>query len=100
MPRRIVQDHQRNYLFSADDPAPLGSRFWAVVKLRVIDELTGTPPRGPVTLRAQERGLTPRVSSDGLIGVVGIPQHVFPALRTQNYNVHLRVEATGYIARD
>jgi len=87
-------------LFSPDDQAPLGDRTWAIVKLRVTDELTGQPPTSIIAIQARERGLTPRVASDGLAGLVGIPRQLFPSLKMMGYTVHLTVSADGYISRD
>lgn len=99
MPRRTVGVGDRSYLFSPDDPMPLSGRTWALVQARVVDEMTGEPPRSRITILARERGLVPRVASDGLVGLVGIPRHLFPALATQDYTVHLTVQAEGYLPR-
>lgn len=100
MLHRIVQAKERTYLFSPDDSPPLGARVWALVKLRVIDELNGEPPDNVVTIQAKEKSLISRVTSDGLAGLVGIPQQVFPSLGTTNYSVHLTVSADGYLPLD
>ncbi len=100
MSRRIVQTSERTYLFSPDDPAPLGGRLWELVKLRVIDELNGKPPNSSIAIQAKEKGLVPRVASEGIVGLVGVPQQVFPGLKTINYTVHLTVRAEGYAPRD
>jgi hypothetical protein len=100
MSRRIVQTSERTYLFSPDDPGPLGGSLWELVKLRVIDELTGKPPNSSITIQAKEKGLVPRVASDGIVGLVGVPQQIFPGLKTTNYTVHLTVRAEGYAPRD
>ena len=42
---------------------------------------------------------TERVASDALVGVLGIPHHVFPALALRDYCVQLTVQANGYVSR-
>jgi hypothetical protein len=100
MSRRAIQLQDRTILFSPDDPVPLANRLQALVKLQVTDELTGKSPDGEVWLQVKKRNITWRISSDGVGGLVGIPQQVFPALRTQDDVVHFTVHATGYESRD
>src|ERR1044072_3017565 len=100
MLRRIVEANNRMYLFSPDDPPPLGARLWGMVKVRMIDELTGEPPDSIATVSALERNLFSRFTSDGIGGLVGIPQQVFPDLATTNRSVHLTVSANGYLPLD
>ena len=56
MSRRTVQLENRTILFSPDDPVPLVDRIQALVKLRVTDELTGSPPDRQITIDVRERG--------------------------------------------
>ena len=100
MSRRTIQLGNRAILFSPDDPIPPVRRLQAVVSMRVTDELTGGPPDSPLSLEVKERGLFPRVTSGGLAGLVGVPQEVFPGLKTQAYSLHLRIRADGYVGRD
>jgi hypothetical protein len=98
MTRRTEIVGTSSYIFSPDDPAPPpATRFWAVVTARVLDELTGAPPRGDMNIKSTYPGLTPRVASDGLLGLVGIPMHAFPSLGAQPYVVKLTVSASGYV---
>jgi len=100
MLRRIVHANDRMYLFSPDDQPPLGARLWGMVKLRVIDELNNKPPDSIATVSALERNLVSRFTSDGVGGLVGIPQQVFPDLASVNRSVHLTVSADGYLPLD
>ena len=97
MPRRTVEVEGRRYLFSADDQPPLGDRFWALARLRVLDELTGEPPAGPISLESGTPLAAPRIASDGLVGLVGFPRGIFPALATQPYTMPLMVRVEGYV---
>jgi hypothetical protein len=82
---------------SPEDQPPLGRRLWALVRARVIDELTRRPPSSSVRLDSDARSTTARVSSDGLVGLVGVPREVFPALALKNYIVSLSIRSAGYI---
>src|SRR5262245_49613757 len=99
MSRRTIQLGNRAILFSPDDPIPPARRLQAVVSIRVTDELTGGPPDSLLSLAVQERRLWPRVASGGLVGLVGVPQEVFPGLQTQDYTLHLTLRADRYVAR-
>ena len=81
MPRRVVEVDGRTYVFSPDDQPPLGGRLWALVRARLIDEMTGQPPAGPITLVSDMSFASPRVASDGIVGLIGIPQQSFPRSR-------------------
>ncbi|MET0647645.1 MAG: hypothetical protein ABW208_13595 [Pyrinomonadaceae bacterium] len=99
MVRRIVEVESRPILFAPDTEPPLARRTWALVRGRAVDELTGRPPRGAVTVEADAAGMTPRTATDGLFGLVGRPAEVFPELNLQNYEVSLTIRVAGYIAR-
>lgn len=99
MSRRVVKVDSRTYAFSPDDQPPLGQRLWALVRARVIDELTRQPPFSTISLDSDAHPTIARVASDGLVGLVGIPRHVFPALALKNYTIRLSVQAKGYLPR-
>jgi len=100
MARRVVIVNQLSYGFSPDDPQPLLNRPWPVVTARLLDEITGEPPPpDTIHLSTPLRGLTPRIADGGLIGLVGIPAQVFPALASQSYTVLLTLAVSGYITR-
>ncbi len=106
MNRRVVTEDSTSYTVALDDAPSLGSRLWALVQGRLLDELTGTPVPDGITVRPIGGGFsTPsaraavrtRVGSGGIVGVVGIPTTVFPQLDTQMYDVGLSVLAAGYV---
>lgn len=100
MPRRTIQLDNRTIVFSPDDPVLPVDRFQAIIKVRVTDELTGAAPNSRTTLEVKERGFFPRLGSDGLGGLVGLPRQVFPALQARDYPVHLTIDAARYERRD
>ena len=82
-----------------DDSAPLIDRFWGVVSVRLVDELTGRPPRARITLTTTNKLLFTRVAEDGLVGLAGIPHKAFPALDTTAYPLDLTFTLPGYIGQ-
>jgi len=99
MTRRTVAVDGQLYTFSSDDEVPLSERTWALVGMQLVDEITDEPISSVVTIEAAEPGFIPRVASDGLVGLIGIPSRVFPKLDVQSYTIHLTVTAEGYVAR-
>lgn len=97
MTRRVVNVESRAYLFSPDEqPAP-AERTWAVVRARVVDEMSGEPPLARITVETDRKELTPRTAAGGLVGLVGTPLRAFPELDAQGYPVGLTVGARGYV---
>lgn len=102
MSRQTVVVGDLSYVISPDDPVRLGDRFWAVLEVRLLDELNGRAVSGDMHIQTDYRGLSPKVSVDGLVGLVGRPREVFPALNpldpnAQNYDVEFTVSATRYL---
>ena len=100
MGSRVVYVNGRAISFVGDDQPPLGDRFSALVRARVIDELTGAPPVSAISIDTTTKGLTPRIASGGVCGFTGIPRNAFPALASQNYSVRFTVGADGYVPRE
>ncbi len=99
MTRTTIDSGNRLYTIAPDDPGPLGDRQWGVVRARLVDELTGEPPRGPVRVDTTRRFLVPRIAADGVVGLAGVPERALPALRTSAYDVPLTVDVAGYVER-
>jgi hypothetical protein len=80
-----------------------GQRLRALVRARLVDEIDGEPIRSALVstpdphLAAQ---LVPRVSSDGLVGLAGYPERLFPDLAGSAVSIPLRIEARGYLPLD
>jgi hypothetical protein len=99
MPRRtVVLNTGESVVVNVDDPPPLAARWWGIVRARVLDVVTNEPVRSLIQIEAQEAGLHPRVAQGGLVGMVGIPLLLFPALAAQGYNLHVTIRAEGYLA--
>src|SRR5215831_7242456 len=99
MSRRIVQVDGRRVLFSPDEPPPLANRWQALVKVRVVDELTSSVIAGDVNIQVDDQEMIPVISSDGFGGLVGIPIRSFPKLKTQDVFIDLVISARGYGSR-
>lgn len=99
MTRRVVNVGSEAVLFSSDGQPPLADRTWALVRARVIDELTGEPPLTRMTVETDRTEIRTRVAAGGLVGLVGTPSRAFPALGAQDYRIALNISAEGYVAR-
>lgn len=97
MAPRVVNVDELTYLFSPDDPPSLGERMWALVRARVLDELTGRPPEVAVELDIDLPGASPRISGDGLVGVIAAPRLVYSTLAARGYTVTMTVTALGFL---
>ncbi len=106
MPLRTVQSGSWTYTISLDDPALSSDRIQALVRARLVDELTGEalasqpvvrPFGNDLTGTRVARALVPRTAAGGIVGLAGIPRATFPALDVQSYAVGLAVTASGFI---
>lgn len=100
MSRRPVEYQGRELEVAlVDDVArPTAGWLFAVAHGRLIDEITGGPPLGPVTVRVDRgpEGLRGHVSAGGRVGAVGVPQRLFPLPATL-FDFELTVEAEGFL---
>ena len=85
------------YTISRDTDAPVGARPQAVVRMILVDELTGLAPRGEISISTPTPGLAPRTGLEGLAGLAGIPFRVFSELASHDYTVPLTVAVSGYV---
>lgn len=94
------------YLTAPDDAVPDGVRTSAIVQARLIDELTGAPPAGPITVSpagaafANPRAraaVNPRAADGAAVGLVGIAVQALPGLGTTGYEVGVAVDVRGYV---
>ena len=70
---------------------------WALLRTRVVDEVTGVPPRQLRIVTGTPR-VQPRVGDDGLCGLIGRPRAVAGALLTDGA-LNAEVSAPGYLPR-
>lgn len=98
MARRIVQDRSIEYGIVDDDALSPRMRWWAVLRTRVIDEITGKPPRVPLRLRTTTRNCMPRVDGDGNCGLVARAADVSAELTTPGA-LTAEIFAPGFLPR-
>ncbi len=95
---RTVRHERIDYLVADDDPIPHDLRWWAVLRTRAVDELTGAPPLNRVTLATTTPGCVPRVADGGLCGLVARPRAVSAQmLKAGAFSAEIR--ADGYLPR-
>lgn len=86
--------------FCPETLAMPGQRLRALVRARILDEIDGQPIRRmrvstPDPHLAPQ--LIPRISGDGLVGLAGHPERLFPDLALTSVSIPLRIEAPGYL---
>jgi len=90
-------DH--NYRF-CPDPAPVvADRLRALLRARLLDEITGEPIEVDARLRTDVHGAHVHRVAGGNVGLVGQPARLFPALASTAVQLDLMVEAIGYLPR-
>jgi hypothetical protein len=99
MSRLTVTADSVIYVVAPDDAPPLGLRPGFLAGVRLLDELTGQPPRGPITITPGVAHSSARVAEGGLVGLVGIPVRAFPGLATTGYAAGFLVNAEGFVPR-
>jgi len=85
------------YTISPETDAPAGQRIWALLQARLLDEMTGQPPLGAISIESSLPGLNARVAPGGIVGFAGVPLHAFPQLAAQGYTVPVVIQAQRYI---
>lgn len=96
---RSVSHGQELYRFCPDDAPAAGNRVRGLVWIHVVDEITNLPPEMGLTVSTSRRGLTPRVSSGGIVGVLGNPMQLYPQLGAQHVDIEFSITAPRYITR-
>ena len=103
----VVADGVR-YVAAPDDAVLAGVRTGAIVRGRLVDEITGAPVSAPITIvpaglafasPRTRAAVNPRSADGGLVGLVGVPTRALPRLRVVTYEVGLEVRAAGYVPR-
>jgi hypothetical protein len=88
---------RHTYSFTPDDNDLATRRHRAIVRGRLVDELTGQPPRAAAELSVAERGCVARVAEDGLFGLVGRPWLACNPLLAPSLRVTLSIRAAGFL---
>lgn len=83
--------------FCPDDPPLVTDRMRAVCQARVIDEITMEPAEIDLSVTTRSPLLFPRAARGGIVGLIGQPLRVFPALDVAVVDLDLRIAAPGYL---
>jgi len=85
------------YTYNPDPPPPVVDRWRAVVRARLIDEITREEVLESVALACQPNEMVPRAATGGLVGAIGRPAKLFPSLGTAAVEIRLDVATHGYL---
>jgi hypothetical protein len=85
------------YTVSPEPELPIGLRPQAVIRGRLLDEMTNQPSAGAVYIDSPYAGISPRVGSGGLVGFAAIPVRAFPNLKNAPVSVPVSLLADGYL---
>src|SRR5688572_32148129 len=98
MARRTVTAAGREYIISDDDSARPEQLWWAVLRTRVVDEISGRAPAGGVRITTSTPLCVPRVGADGIVGLAARLRDVSTALVTPGA-LTADVSVPGYLPR-
>ncbi len=96
MARRSVQVAGEIVWIADDDPLPPELGWWAVLRTRVVDEITEAPPVNVARILDATPRLLPRVGADGLCGLVARPRDVSNLLVTPGA-LRATIAVDGYL---
>lgn len=96
MARRQIMVAGQEVSFTEDDRAAPAQGWWAVLRTRVIDEVTQAPPASGLRLSSSTPRCTPRVSADGVCGLVARPGDASTALVNPGA-LRATIEVEGYL---
>ncbi|MBS0168396.1 MAG: hypothetical protein JSR29_20110 [Nitrospira sp.] len=94
---RTEQTERWTYRFCPDPLSAPANRLRAVLRARLVDELTGQPIDFGLDLTTDRAGLTPRVARGGVVGLVGLPGSLFPQLDVSPVTVTMRASVPRYV---
>jgi hypothetical protein len=86
-----------SYRYTPDRPRRTADHWRAIAQARVLDEITRETVRHPIHVTAGHEDLVVRAGSDGMIGVVGRPGRIFPALAVTGAALQLTIAVPGYL---
>ena len=90
----VQQIQANNWLYAV--VRDLSKIYRALVVGTVMDEITGEPLRAPFRLRVNRADVDVNILRDGIFGIGGEAERVFPQLDSTSYTVDLKITATGY----
>lgn len=97
---RLESTQTQQWRFCTDAIPAVSDRMRAIVRARLVDELSGEPIAESTTLSTAIPGLHPRIGTDGLVGLVGRPARLFPTLDVAGVMLSVRISAQSYGSLD
>jgi hypothetical protein len=89
-----------SYRSCPDDPPVAADRLRAVVRWQAVDEISESGPDLDYTIQTDALGLSPRISRDGIMGLVGNPARLYPGLDTATVDLAFTLYTPGYLPRE
>lgn len=87
------------YQFVPDTSSVEADRMRAVLHARMLDELTGLPMASRMMIDHTHTALKPRVSGDGIAGLMGNPGRLFPHIGGTAVDLEMTVRAERFVPR-
>lgn len=89
---RQIQAQQRNYTVIDD----VRTFYRALISGSARDEITGEPVKAAITVSVDMEGLDVRILEDGMFGLAGYLERVWPDFSNTDHVVELTISAFGY----
>ncbi len=96
---RIEHANGLEYRFNPEPLPNAAGRMRAVMRARMLDELTGLPMTSRLTVSSSRKGLQPVVSNGGITGLAGMPGRLYPDLDGTAVNLDMTVTAQRFVPR-
>jgi hypothetical protein len=94
-----ISANDRIYRFSADDEPPRASRYWMLVRARLVNDVTLRPVTDSVRVESDLSPAIPRIADDGVVGLVAVPKDIFPTLIARGFTFNLTFHARGFLSQ-
>lgn len=82
---------------NTDALPPIAARLRALLRARLVDEITGEPVTTDILAVSDVHGLVPRVAEGGVVGLVGQPALRFPQLAAIAAPLSMHVRSGTYL---
>lgn len=97
MTTRIETVGDMRWRCNTDPLPPIAARPRALMRARLVDEITGEPVTSDIVAVSDIDGLAPRIADGGIVGLVGQPARRFPELALLSAALSMRVHGGTYL---
>lgn len=98
-PVQIVSAGGYAYRFNPDTQPRAADRLRAVMRARMVDELTGQPMASRLSVTTPLPGLRSGIRPGGIAGLIGHPGRLYPGLAGAQVTLEMTVAAARYLPR-